>query len=72
VKFEHAKQVKARHEHELLMLDFVQGVGLGEEHGEPAITVYVDQPPAGNLAQVPERLEDVPVVVEQSGLFRTY
>jgi hypothetical protein len=72
MKLDHAKQVNARHERKLLMLDFVQGVGLGEDHGEPAIKVYVDQQPTAALAEVPERLEDVPVVIEQSGAFRSF
>jgi hypothetical protein len=70
--FDHAKRVKDRHERELLMHDFVQGVGIGEDHGEPTILVYVHYSPRRPNESLPDRLEDVPVVVEESGLFQTF
>lgn len=68
---DHAMEVKARHEHKLLILDCVQGVGVGEEQGQPAIKVYVDSQPAASHGNIPKRLEDVPVVVEEAGTFRS-
>jgi hypothetical protein len=67
----HAIEVKARHEHELLGLDCVQGVGVGEAQGRPAIMVYVDGYPS-TPGSIPQRIEDVPVVVEQAGGFRSF
>lgn len=68
--FDHAIQVKERHEDDLLSREFVQGVGVGEEGGRPAIKVYVDGLPPGGGHDLPRVLEDVPVVVEVSGPFR--
>jgi len=70
--FDHAKRVKARHERDLLLHDFVQGVGLGEDHGRPTIKVYVYHEALAASSSLPKQLEDVPVVIEDSGLFETY
>jgi hypothetical protein len=69
--FKHAEAVKDRHEAELLSLDGVEGVGLGEKQGAPAIKVYVYSMPLAT-ANLPHVLEDVPVVVEESGAFEAY
>jgi hypothetical protein len=70
---EHVRQVKQRHEHELLGLDGVQGVGIGDDHGHPAIMVYVDDSSSSaQLRKIPRRINDVHVVVEESGAFRAY
>jgi hypothetical protein len=67
VNFETARRIKNRHEDELMSLAFVQGVGLRQTDGEPAITVYVAK--ADPTQKLPLTLEGVPVVIEQSGLF---
>lgn len=67
---DHAKQVKERHERDLLELDCVQGVGIGEQRGEPAITIYVDRRPPALRGKIPAQIENVPVVVEESGDFK--
>lgn len=69
---DHARRVKARHERNLLMLDYVQGVGIGEDHGHPAIKVYVDHWPDPSSRAIPKKIENVPVVVEESGSFRAF
>ncbi|MCW3049161.1 MAG: hypothetical protein JWO74_3445 [Solirubrobacterales bacterium] len=61
------KQVKERYEGQLMSLDFVQGVGIRQADGEPSIAVYVDRADAKN--KIPKTLDNVPVVVEQSGVF---
>jgi hypothetical protein len=68
----HVRQVKERHERELLGLDGVQGVGIGDDHGRPAIMVYVDGPSAGNRRNIPQHIDNVRVVVEESGAFEAY
>jgi hypothetical protein len=68
--FDHAIEVKERHENELLRRDFVHGVGVGADQGRPAIKVYVDALPPGAAYDLPAELDDVPVVVEVSGPFR--
>jgi hypothetical protein len=65
VNLETVQRVKDRYEDELMALDCVQGVGIRQADGEPAIAVYVDGAPN----KVPETLDDVPVVIEQSGVF---
>lgn len=69
---EHVKQVKQRHERELLRLDGVQGVGIGDDHGRPAIMVYVDDSSSAEMRKIPQRIDDVQVVVEESGAFTAY
>jgi hypothetical protein len=65
--------VKRRHERELLNLDGVQGVGVGDDHdGQPAILVYVEEGSSHARRKIPSRLEDVPVVVEESDPFTAY
>jgi hypothetical protein len=67
VNLESVKQVKDRYENQLMALDFVQGVGIRQSGGQPAIAVYVDA--ADTAGKVPATLDDVPVVVEHSGVF---
>jgi hypothetical protein len=65
------KRIKDRHEGRLLALKGVQGVGIAAEEGESKITVYVDHG-MPQLADIPRELDDVPVVVEESGVFEAY
>ena len=69
---EHVKRVKALHERELLDLEGVQGVGIGGYRGRPAIMVYVDSAESARRLGIPKKLDHVPVVVEQSGVFSPY
>lgn len=67
------QQVKERHERELLRLDGVQGVGIGDDdRGEPAIMVYVEEGSKGARRRIPARLENVRVVIEESEPFAAY
>jgi hypothetical protein len=66
------RRVKKRYERELLALDGVEGIGIGEDGGEPLIKVYISQPSRRRRARIPSHLEDVPVVVEESGIFEAY
>jgi hypothetical protein len=61
------KRVKDFYEDELMALDCVQGVGIRQASGEPVIAVYVDTAEAQQ--EIPPMLDDVPVVVELSGVF---
>jgi hypothetical protein len=65
--------VKKRHEHELLRLDGVQGVGIGDDDdGRPAIMVYVEDGSPGIRQRIPNQLENVRVLVEESEPFTAY
>ncbi|WP_405673299.1 hypothetical protein OG848_27965 [Streptomyces canus] len=60
------ERVKALHERALLAIDGVQGVGVGEHEGRPAITVFVvNRQLVG--AKIPHELDRIPVYVEESG-----
>jgi hypothetical protein len=69
--FARAERIKERHEAELLSLPGVEGVGLVEERGHPAIKVYVESVRVTE-AVLPRTVEDLPVVVEESGRFEPY
>jgi hypothetical protein len=69
---DYVKRIKELHEVELLQLDGVQGVGIGEDRGQPAITVYVDDCASAERLAIPQAIENVPVMVEESGVFRAY
>lgn len=64
-------EARQRHEHELLALPNVTGVGIGDRAGEAVIKVYVTRKvPASELEpeeRVPPSLEGHPVDVEAIG-----
>ena len=66
------RRIKKRYARDLLALDGVEGVGIGEDSGEPLIKVYISRHSWPPRKGIPSRLEDVPVVVEESGVFETY
>lgn len=76
----HAQAVKARHERELMSKRNVVGVGIGlrqrggQPTGQVCIIVSVSKKmPASKLAPhdlIPPVLEDVPVDVQETGVFR--
>jgi hypothetical protein len=66
------REVKDRHERELMRLDGVQGVGIGDDHGRPAIMVYVDDGFSAQQLKIPRQIDNVRVVVEESGVFKPY
>lgn len=64
------EQVKAKHELELMGIDGVEGVGIGEEKNELFLKVYVAKLTRKVKEQVPEQVEGYPVRIEVSGEFR--
>ena len=67
MNLEAVKRVKERYEDELMSLDCVQGIGIRQRGGTAAIAVYVDR--ADAKQKIPQKLDDVPVLVEQTGVF---
>ena len=62
------KDVKARHEARLLALPGVVSVGIGRaKDGTSAIIVGLDTPHPAIQPQIPQSLEDYPVVVQVVG-----
>lgn len=72
MSLEQVKRVKRRHELELLEHEFVEGVGIGESDGTPAIKIYVDTNAGLASKSLPDAIEGVPVVVEESGPFKAF
>lgn len=66
------RHVKKLHERELLQLEGVQGVGVSDDQGRLAIKVYVDDGFSAQHPALPNSIDDVPVVVEESGAFTAY
>jgi hypothetical protein len=65
------KQVKQQHEMDLLSIDDVEGVGIGEENDRPVIKVYVAGKTRELEERLPRELEGYPVRIEVSGEFHT-
>ena len=65
------EKVKAEHEGQLMAIDGVQGVGIGQrQDGDGlAIKVYVDNKTKALQNKLPKQLEGHPVQVEVSGEF---
>ncbi len=56
---------------ELLAIPGVQGVGIGDAGRGTAIKVYVDASTPELGQRIPRELDGVPVLVEQTGEFRS-
>jgi hypothetical protein len=69
---DYVKRIKDRYEMELLQMHGVQGVGVGDDHGQPTLTVYVEDLASAKRLPIPQTIENVPVIVEESGVFRAY
>jgi hypothetical protein len=63
------EHVMADHERELLAIEGVQGIGVGSDDGRPAIKVFVDHDQERYRQLLPRALDDIPVLVEESGVF---
>jgi len=61
-----------RHEEQILRLENVTGIGIGEKNGRPVIKIFVSRKlPEGELAQgqvVPKVLDGYPTDVEEIGI----
>lgn len=69
------QSIRDRHEGELLAIEGVEGVGVGEQDGRPTIKVYVDSnvmTPSIRARSLPKALESVPIVVEETGVFEAH
>lgn len=63
------EKVKARHEGRLLLIEGVEGVGIGEESQQPFLRVYVAKKTKSLQKKIPTRIEGYPVRIEGSGEF---
>ncbi len=62
--------VKRRHEARLMNIRGVVGVGIGRKEGKDCICVYVSEDNPRILTAVPRTLEEIPVEVVVSGVFK--
>jgi hypothetical protein len=68
-----AKDVKQRHEPELLALPGVVGAGVGVSSvNQPTIKVYVEKGTPAVRASIPPSLETIPIQVEETGQIVAY
>lgn len=68
------EQVKAKYEMQLLNVEGVQGVGIGdsEDRDECVIKVYVDKRTKSLREKIPEQIEGYPVKIETTGEFHAF
>ena len=65
-------EIKAKHERELLKIEGVQGVGIGEKMGKTVIKVYVIKKTETLQKKIPAQIEGYPVDIEVTGEFQAY
>lgn len=63
------EEVKAKHEQQLMRIEGVQGVGIGDISDRPVIKIYVARKTKFLQQQLPTQLEGYPVTLETSGEF---
>jgi hypothetical protein len=63
------EQVKAKYEWQMLDIEGVEGVGIGDEQGQPVIKVYVARKTKSLQQQIPRQIEGFPVSLEVTGEF---
>ena len=66
------EKVKEKYETQLLNIEGVEGVGIGEESGRPVIKVYVVKKTKTLQGKIPARLEGYPVSMEVTGEFHAF
>lgn len=62
--------VKLRHEAEIMAIDGVAGIGIGEKDGSPCITVFLENDSPDLRARIPAALEGYPVVIQVTGVIK--
>lgn len=66
------EQVKAKYESQLLSIEGVVGVGIGEELGKPVIKVYVAKKTKSLQEKIPTQMEGYLVSIEVTGEFHAF
>jgi hypothetical protein len=67
-----AREIKKKHESEWLSIRGVTAVGVGMAGGKTAIIVSVESGPEAFHTSIPSRVEDIPVVIKQSGEIKAH
>jgi hypothetical protein len=68
-KKESIEQVKSKHEMQLLKIDGVEGVGIGEEDKKQVIKIYVSKNTKEIQEMIPTQIAGYPVRIEVTGEF---
>jgi hypothetical protein len=72
---ENAIRIKRLHEEDILKRPGVVGMGVGlsdTEPGQTVIEVYVKKPAHAMKPAIPETMEDIPIKIVETGVFRAY
>jgi hypothetical protein len=64
------EDVKERHEGELMGLEDVVGVAIGERKGKPCILVFVKRISPKMMEAIPKEIEGFEVCIEETGEFK--
>ncbi len=65
------EEVKEKHTPELMQIEGVEGVGITEHNGKPAIVLYVSDKKKVEK-KVPSEIEGHPVKIEVTGSFQAF
>ena len=65
-----AMAVRESIESDLMSLQSVHGVGIGEMQGKPAIVIFVDE--EGETTAMPAAVDGIPTIVKQTGRFEAH
>jgi hypothetical protein len=70
---EEVRELKRRHSARLLQVPGISGVGIEkDEAGDYVLVIHLDAATPEGIAEVPDRIEGVPVRVVRSGPFRKF
>jgi hypothetical protein len=67
-----AREIKKKYESQWLRIGGVTAVGVGMSGGKNAIIVSVESDPDAFHTSIPSRVEDIPVVIKQSGEIKAH
>ncbi len=66
------EEIKTKYESQLLNIQGVEGIGIGEESGKPVIKVYVAKKTKPLQEKIPNQIEGYPVSMEVTGEFHAF
>jgi hypothetical protein len=67
-----AIRIKNKYSHDWLQIQDVVAVGVGLVDGGPAVIISVSQGSSKVRQQIPEIIEEIPVVVRETGEMKAY
>jgi len=64
------EQVQAEHTSQWMAITGVEGTAIGLYEGKPCIKIYSSKKAEELQGKIPSTVEDYPVIIEESGIFR--